>query len=94
MNAANPAQAREPVRIGVSSCLLGHAVRYESGHKHNAYITQTLGRFFDFTPFCPEVAIGLGVPRAPIRPHPRELMTVSYTHLRAHETNDLISDAH
>jgi uncharacterized protein YbgA (DUF1722 family)/uncharacterized protein YbbK (DUF523 family) len=57
----------EAVRLGISSCLLGHEVRYDRGHKHNAYITQTLGRFFDFVPFCPEVAIGLGVPRPPIR---------------------------
>jgi uncharacterized protein YbgA (DUF1722 family)/uncharacterized protein YbbK (DUF523 family) len=67
MNATQPEQACEPIRIGISSCLLGHEVRYDSGHKHNAYITQTLGRFFEFTPFCPEVAIGLGVPRPPIR---------------------------
>lgn len=55
------------IRIGISSCLLGQAVRYDGGHKHNGYITDTLGRFFEFVPFCPEVAIGMGVPRAPIR---------------------------
>lgn len=55
------------VRVGISSCLLGESVRYDSGHKHNRYITQILGRFFDFVPACPEVAIGLGVPRTPIR---------------------------
>jgi uncharacterized protein YbgA (DUF1722 family)/uncharacterized protein YbbK (DUF523 family) len=42
-------------------------VRYDGGHKHNGYITDTLGQFFEFVPFCPEVAIGLGVPRPPIR---------------------------
>lgn len=56
-----------PLRIGISSCLLGHQVRFDSGHKHNPYITQTLGAYFEFVPFCPEVAIGLGTPRAPIR---------------------------
>jgi len=55
------------IRLGISSCLLGEAVRYDGGHKHNEYITATLGRFFEFVPFCPEVAIGMGVPRAPIR---------------------------
>ncbi len=55
------------IRIGISSCLLGEAVRYDSGHKQNRYITQILGRFFEFVPSCPEVAIGLGVPRPPIR---------------------------
>lgn len=55
------------IRLGISSCLLGEAVRYDGGHKHDAYITATLGRFFDFVSVCPEVAIGLGVPRPPIR---------------------------
>lgn len=55
------------IRIGISGCLLGQEVRYDGGHKHNGYITDTLGRFFEFVPFCPEVAIGMGVPRAPIR---------------------------
>lgn len=55
------------IRIGISSCLVGQRVRYDGGHKHNAYITDTLGQHFDFVPFCPEVAIGLGVPRPPIR---------------------------
>jgi uncharacterized protein YbgA (DUF1722 family)/uncharacterized protein YbbK (DUF523 family) len=67
MNAHGQGQAREPIRVGISSCLLGHEVRYDRGHKHNAYITQTLGRFFEFMPFCPEVAIGLGIPRPPIK---------------------------
>jgi len=67
MNAGQPDQARERILIGISSCLLGQEVRYDSGHKHNAYITQTLGRFFEFMPFCPEVAIGLGIPRPPIQ---------------------------
>lgn len=56
-----------PLRVAVSSCLLGNPVRYDAGHKHSAYITQTLGEYFEFIPFCPEVAIGLGIPRPPIR---------------------------
>jgi uncharacterized protein YbgA (DUF1722 family)/uncharacterized protein YbbK (DUF523 family) len=59
--------ANIPLRIGISSCLLGKEVRFDAGHKHNAYITQTLGDYFEFVPFCPEMAIGLGVPRPPIR---------------------------
>lgn len=59
--------ARIRIRIGISSCLLGQEVRYDGGHKHNGYITESLGQFFEFVPFCPEVAIGLGVPRPPIR---------------------------
>ena len=56
-----------PLRIGISSCLLGNKVRFDAGHKHSAYITRTLGEYFEFVPFCPEMAIGLGVPRPPIR---------------------------
>lgn len=56
-----------PILIGISSCLLGEKVRFDGNHKHNHYITDTLGRFFDFVPLCPEVAVGLGIPRPPIR---------------------------
>lgn len=55
------------IRLGISSCLLGQSVRYDGGHKHNEYITATLGSCFEFVPFCPEVAVGLGVPRPPIQ---------------------------
>jgi len=51
------------IPIGISSCLLGQEVRFDGGHKHDSYITGTLGQYFEFHPFCPEVAIGLGVPR-------------------------------
>ena len=54
-------------KLGVSSCLLGSEVRYDGGHKHNAYVTKTLAQHFDFTPFCPEQGIGLPTPRPPIR---------------------------
>ncbi len=55
------------IPVGVSSCLLGDPVRYDGGHKRHSWITGTLGRYFEFRPFCPEVDIGLGVPRKPIR---------------------------
>lgn len=55
------------IRIGISSCLLGQSVRYDSGHKRDAYINDVLGRYFEYVPFCPEVAIGMGIPRPPIR---------------------------
>ena len=57
----------EKIPIAISSCLLGEEVRFDGGHKHNAYITQTLGEYFSYTPFCPEVAIGLGVPRPTVQ---------------------------
>jgi len=55
------------ITLAISSCLQGQEVRFDSSHKHNRYITDTLGEYFDFQPYCPEVAIGLGIPRPPIR---------------------------
>ncbi|MFQ3621853.1 MAG: DUF523 and DUF1722 domain-containing protein [Spirochaetales bacterium] len=57
----------KPIIIGVSSCLLGHTVRYDGGHKHDRYITDTLGNFFTFYPVCPEVECGLPIPRESMR---------------------------
>ena len=57
----------EKIRIGISSCLLGAEVRFDGGHKRDAYITGTLSQHFELVAVCPEVSIGLGVPRQPIR---------------------------
>lgn len=54
-------------RLGISACLLGAEVRYNGGHKRSALCAQTLAGHFEFVPVCPEVAIGLGTPREPIR---------------------------
>lgn len=56
----------EKITLGISSCLLGEAVRFDGGHKLDSYITGTLGDYFEFLPLCPEVAIGLPIPRPPI----------------------------
>jgi uncharacterized protein YbgA (DUF1722 family)/uncharacterized protein YbbK (DUF523 family) len=53
--------------LGVSSCLMGNTVRHDGGHKRNVYILSTLAEYFDFRTYCPEMAIGLGVPRPTIR---------------------------
>ena len=55
------------IRIGVSACLLGQAVRFDGGHKHDRFITDALRRYFDFVPVCPEVELGLGTPRESLR---------------------------
>jgi len=55
------------VRVGVSACLLGNEVRFDGGHKRSRFITDELAGYFDFVSYCPEVAIGLGIPRQPIR---------------------------
>ena len=56
-----------PLRIGVSTCLLGEEVRHDGGHKRDPYLVETLGRMVEWVPVCPEVEIGLGTPREPIR---------------------------
>lgn len=55
------------MKIGVSSCLLGNQVRFDSGHKFNRFVVEGLGHCFKLVPFCPEMAIGMSVPRQPIR---------------------------
>ena len=54
-------------KIAISSCLVGQEVRFDGGHKHFRYATESLATYFDFVPLCPEVAIGLGIPRPTIR---------------------------
>ena len=69
-----------PIKLGVSSCLLGEHVRYDGGRKHDRYITDTLGRYFCFVPVCPEVGCGLPIPREAMRlegdPANPRLMTI------------------
>ncbi|MCA9673359.1 MAG: DUF523 and DUF1722 domain-containing protein [Myxococcales bacterium] len=55
------------IRIGISACILGQEVRYNGGHKLDRFIRDTLGAFVEFVPVCPEVDIGLGVPRETLR---------------------------
>jgi uncharacterized protein YbbK (DUF523 family) len=53
----------EKIRIGISACLLGEKVRYDSGHKLDLLLKDSLGKYADFVPVCPEVECGLVVPR-------------------------------
>ena len=56
-----------PIRLGVSSCLLGSPVRYDGGHKRDRFVTDQLGEFVEWVPVCPEVEAGLGLPRPSMR---------------------------
>lgn len=59
---------RAPVlRLGISSCLLGSKVRYDGGHKRDAFLVETLGQFMQWVPVCPEMELGLGTPRESLR---------------------------
>lgn len=55
------------VKIGVSACLLGQAVRYDGMDKRNSIVTDVLCQQFECVPVCPEMAIGLGSPRPPVQ---------------------------
>ena len=37
-----------PLRIGISACLLGDEVRYDGGHKRDAFLTGVLGPFVEW----------------------------------------------
>jgi uncharacterized protein YbgA (DUF1722 family)/uncharacterized protein YbbK (DUF523 family) len=68
------------IKLGISSCLLGNKVRYDGGHKLDHFLTDTLGRYVDWVPVCPEVECGLPIPREAMRlvgdpEHPR-LITI------------------
>jgi uncharacterized protein YbgA (DUF1722 family)/uncharacterized protein YbbK (DUF523 family) len=69
-------------KIAVSACLMGAEVRYNGGHKQSHLCSRTLTDYFDFIPVCPEVAIGLGIPREPIRltGDPRQPRAVGTVH--------------
>lgn len=54
-------------RLGVSTCLLGHNVRYDRTHQLDRFLRDTVGAFVDWRPVCPEVECGLGVPREAMR---------------------------
>ena len=54
-------------RIGISSCLLGDEVRFDGGHKRAASLIAALDPVVDWVRVCPEVELGLGVPREPVQ---------------------------
>lgn len=57
----------EPIKVGVSACLLGEYVRYDGGCKYDLNITETLGAYFTLVPVCPEVGCGMSIPREVMR---------------------------
>jgi len=50
-------------RVGISACLLGQPVRFDAGHKRDAWIVDALGPQVEWVPLCPEVEAGFGTPR-------------------------------
>ncbi len=62
-----PPYPEAPLTVAISDCLLGAPVRYDGGHKRSALPHDKLQGLFRFQAICPEVGIGLGVPREPIK---------------------------
>jgi uncharacterized protein YbgA (DUF1722 family)/uncharacterized protein YbbK (DUF523 family) len=60
-------QVNIPIRIGISTCLLGEKVRFDGGHKRDRYLDDVLGKYFEWVPVCPEVEVGMGIPREAVR---------------------------
>ncbi|MCK5552566.1 MAG: DUF523 and DUF1722 domain-containing protein, partial [Deltaproteobacteria bacterium] len=56
-----------PIKLGISSCLLGERVRWNGDHKLDRVLTDTLGKFVEYVPVCPEVECGFNIPREPFR---------------------------
>ena len=62
---ATPAPTR--VRVGVSACLLGAKVRFDGQHKRDSFLVDELGAMVEWVSVCPEVEVGMGVPRESVR---------------------------
>ena len=54
-------------KLGISACLLGRPVRYDGGHKLDTFLRDTVGRFVEYVPVCPEAEAGFGIPREPMQ---------------------------
>lgn len=53
-------------KLAISACLNGEKVRYDGANRRFA-LGKKLAEYFDFQAYCPEMAIGLGVPRQTLR---------------------------
>jgi uncharacterized protein YbgA (DUF1722 family)/uncharacterized protein YbbK (DUF523 family) len=58
---------QDKIRIGISTCLLGENVRYNGGHALDRFLKDTLGKWVEYVPVCPEVECGFGIPRETFR---------------------------
>jgi len=80
----------DKIRLGISSCLLGDEVRYDGGHKLDRFLRDTLGRWVEYVPVCPEVECGMPVPRESMRLEGNpELPRLVTTRTRIDKTNQM-----
>jgi len=59
--------ADERPRIGISACLVGEEVRFDGGHKRDAFLVDVLSPHVEWVRVCPEVEVGMGTPRETLR---------------------------
>ena len=59
--------AQRSIRVAVSECLLGARVRWDGDHNGDVWPRERLEAVFTLVGLCPEVGIGMGVPRPPIQ---------------------------
>lgn len=60
-------QSYPTLKLGVSACLIGQRVRYDGDDQTDHFCSSQLAAFVQWLPECPEMAIGLGVPRPTIQ---------------------------
>jgi uncharacterized protein YbgA (DUF1722 family)/uncharacterized protein YbbK (DUF523 family) len=79
------------IKLGISTCLLGRAVRYDGGHKLDHFLTETLGKYVEYVPVCPEVECGMSIPREAMHlegdPESPRLVTI---HSKIDKTSQMI----
>jgi len=59
--------AEKDLHIGISACLIGEKVRFDASNKPSNFCIHELGKHVTYQSFCPEVAVGLPIPRPTIR---------------------------
>jgi len=58
---------KEDVVIGISACLIGEKVRFDASNKPSNFCNKELGQHVTYKAYCPEVAVGMPIPRPTIR---------------------------
>lgn len=58
---------KKDITIGISACLVGEKVRFDASNKPSSFCINEFSEHVTFKSFCPEVAIGLPIPRKTIR---------------------------
>ena len=63
----HPETADQQPLVASSACLLGEPVRHDGGHRQQHHFEQLLLPHLQLQAICPEVGIGLGVPRPTLK---------------------------